>query len=56
MIIIITYIGRTALMEASKEGYDKIVSLLIEKGANMDLQDNHGESILYYVSTLYILH
>ena len=40
----ILYIGITALMRAADFGYDKIVSLLLEKGANMDPQDECGES------------
>ena len=38
----------TALMWAAEEGYDKIVSLLIEKGANMDLQNKYGNKILLH--------
>ena len=41
-----THIGWTALMIASMNGHDIVVSLLIEKGADINFQDNEGESTL----------
>ena len=51
------YIGSTALMYAAARSHDKVVSLLIEKGADMDLQSIYGESalIILIFDTLYII-
>ena len=43
---LILFIGNTALMIAAAYGHDKVVSLLIEEGANIHLQNNNGESTL----------
>lgn len=39
-------LGSTALMDASKRGYVNIVELLIQEGANVDLRDYHGRTVL----------
>ena len=45
LLSIIIYIGSTALMLAAQNGQTKVASLLIERGASMDIQDNlNGES------------
>ena len=39
----------TALMRAAKNGYDIVVSLLIEKGkADVEARANNGESVISY--------
>ena len=32
---------------AAEEGYDKIVSLLVEAGANMDIEDRYGSTAMH---------
>ncbi len=39
--------GQTALHIAAKKGHKKVVILLIEKGADVNAQDNHGLTILH---------
>ncbi len=34
-------LGETALHEAAKQGHMQIVQLLVEKGAQIDLEDEH---------------
>ena len=40
--------GLTALMCASKEGHSKVVSLLLARGSQVDLQDSRGWSALMF--------
>ena len=44
LLSIIIYIGWTALMFAARYGHTEVASLLIERGASMDIQDKDGES------------
>ena len=44
LLSIIIYIGWTALMFAANNGNTKVASLLIERGASMDIQSKDGES------------
>ena len=44
LLYIIIYIGRTALMLADYNGKTEVASLLIERGASIDIQNNDGES------------
>jgi len=45
-------IGRTALMEASYSGYTEIVELLIDAGADVNIQNSysHGSTALLWAS------
>ena len=42
-------------MKATVCGHNKVVSLLIEKGANMDLQSENGESVIIVKYTNIVL-
>ena len=45
LLSIIIYIGSTALMHAADNRHTEVASLLIERGASMDIQNNNnGES------------
>ncbi len=46
-----TQYGCTSLMFAARSGDIQIVKLLIEKGANVNLRDNKGMSVLDYAKT-----
>ncbi|KAA0154251.1 hypothetical protein FNF29_02471 [Cafeteria roenbergensis] len=38
--------GRTALMTAAARGHDDVVRFLIDRGADLDVQDTHGQTAL----------
>ena len=40
--------GKTALQVASHQGYLDIVQLLLKAGANIQLQDEDGDTALHY--------
>jgi uncharacterized protein len=40
--------GYTALIIAAAEGHTKVVKMLIDKGANVNLQDNEGMTALIW--------
>jgi ankyrin repeat protein len=42
--------GKTALLYACKEGYIENVNALLERGADVNMVDNHEKSVLHYVS------
>ena len=42
--------GRTALQLAADEGWEDVVALLIQKGANVDIKSNFGTSPLEYAA------
>src|SRR5205823_1253148 len=42
--------GKTALHWAAKQGYEKIVQLLIAEGANIDAQDDEGKTALHWAA------
>ena len=44
LLSIIIYIGSTALMWAAYNGHTEVASLLIERGASIEIQDKDGES------------
>ncbi len=41
--------GRSALLEAAEHGYNDIVKLLLERNANVDLQDHEGKLFAHYL-------
>uniref|UniRef100_A0A1X7T627 Death domain-containing protein n=1 Tax=Amphimedon queenslandica TaxID=400682 RepID=A0A1X7T627_AMPQE len=43
--------GKTALMLACKRGHEDIVHSLLSAGANVNIQDNHGQTALMMAST-----
>lgn len=40
--------GKTALQVASHQGHKEIVQILLTAGANLELQDEDGDSALHY--------
>lgn len=42
--------GRTILHMACHEGYNQLVSSLIDAGADMSLQDDEGDTPLHYAA------
>lgn len=42
--------GKTALQVASHQGHKEIVQLLLNAGANLELQDEDGDTALHYSS------
>ena len=40
--------GKTALQVASHQGHKDIVQVLITAGANLELQDEDGDTALHY--------
>jgi len=44
----VTSSGKTALQVASHQGYLDIVQLLLMAGANLQLQDEDGDTALHY--------
>ena len=53
---VITQDGDTALMKAAQEGRTKVVSLLLEAGANIDLQNNVHKMDSYCVTITCIMY
>lgn len=46
--------GKTALQVASHQGHKEIVQLLLAAGANLELQDEDGDTALHYSSFGYV--
>ena len=42
--------GRTPLMEAARQGHDKLAELLIKEDADPDIQDIRGKTALMYAA------
>ncbi len=42
--------GKTPLCAAAALGYDDIASLLIERGADLDVRDQEGRTAIYYAA------
>lgn len=47
--------GITLLMLASLNGEKKMIEMLLERGADVNLQDNNGYTALYYAYTEQLL-
>ena len=56
VLCIIYQDGHTALMHASQDGHMEVVKLLLDHGANKDLQDNVCISYVYYVCMDALMH
>ena len=60
IIMIVTVIcivyqgGRTALMKASEEGRKEVVELLLDHGADRDIQNQKEVSIIYTIACMYV--
>ena len=42
--------GRTPLMEAARQGHDKLAELLVKEDADPDIQDVRGKTALMYAA------